>query len=127
MGTINIPKIVGEGGHPVREGGGRRVSCLKFSGLFQCSMRRRSRVETGTDVGHIMSMGTIGSIWLASGVRERIRLNGMSGRLKKACHDQLDGSSVSNRSNILAKKRGVLCERLQRRTVSDLLFPKKFL
>ena len=116
---------MGEGGHPEMEGREVRMSCLALSGLLQYSMRRRSRVATGEDEGHIRRIGIIGSTWLVIGERDRIRLNGMSGRLKKACHDQLDGSSVSNRSYILATKKSVL--ETSGYSWQDSLLPKKFL
>ena len=41
----------------------------------------------------------------AIGVREAMRLIGISGRLMKACHGQLEGSSVNNASNMSLPKK----------------------
>ena len=47
--------------------------------------------------------GTMGRMLVANGVRERMSESGMSGRLRKACQGQFDGSSVRKRSYILGK------------------------
>ena len=64
-------------------------------------MRVTSRERIGVEEGQARRTGTIGVTVLGRGARERIRLMGISGRLRNACQGQAEGLSVSRRSNIL--------------------------
>jgi hypothetical protein len=74
------------------------------------SMIKRSRDATGVEVGQARRMGMSGITVVGRGVRDRTKLIGMRGRLKKACQGQADGSSVRRRSNILIARSHELIE-----------------
>jgi|ERR1700735_2970007 len=90
----------GEGGQ-VAHGTGATSDVDRIDNALQRSMRTRSRDGTGVEVGHASRTGTSGITVEGRGARERIKEIGISGRLRKACQGQAEGSSVRRRSYIL--------------------------
>ena len=90
----SIDAIIGEGGQPKMGPYGRSASPREPKRLQPVVPIRSAAVGTGGEDGQAKMSGRRGKLAKVR-ERERTRLMGIMGRLRKACHGQLLGSSVS--------------------------------